>query len=44
MRPMCPLDFKHFASLMTEKTTRHQNVQRATLNGESSLKRLFRLI
>lgn len=34
MGPMCPIDFKHFTSLITEKITENQNLQCATLNGK----------
>ena len=45
MRPICPIDFKHFASLITEETTGHQSLQCTTLNGKLlKLKRLFKLI
>lgn len=34
MRPICPTDFKHIASLATEETTGHQTLQCTTLNGK----------
>lgn len=34
MRPICPSDFKHFMSLITEKPIGHQNVKCATLTGK----------